>query len=223
MDIPSTAFEVGVLIAGLLPGVVFAAVRTWLRGYSWADQAPFARVTNAIVVSVLLDSVYLLGAGAVLVPFLRDPTSEAVKHPELTGVAIFLGVAAVPTLIALAMHFRPVWRVPSWNWWPAKLKLPHRATAFESTPTAWDKAAPGMAGKWVRVLLPNGRRVAGWMSGRSFLSSYPQPRDIYIQEQFEVDERGVIGARVPNTAGVWLAIPDGCIVEWLEDKPTGSE
>lgn len=222
MDVPSTVFEVGTVVGGLLPGVVFAGVRTWLRGYSWSDQTTSARLVSAIVVSVLLDSVYLLIGGALLVPLLQDPGQQALKHPSQVGATVFVGVAAVPTVLAFALHFRPVWRRPSWGKFPQWFMLPHRVTAFESTPTAWDKIAPTMTGKWVRVLMPDNRRVAGWVSARSFVSSYPQARDLYIQQQFTIDANGNIGPRVPDTAGVWLSIVDGCIVEWL-DEPNANE
>ncbi len=58
------------------------------------------------------------------------------------------------------------------------------------------------------------------MSGKSFVSTYPQPRDIYIQEQFTISADGSIGDRIPNTGGVWLSITDGSIVEWI-NEPEG--
>ena len=215
MTLPESAFGVVALVALVIPGVVFAGVRSWLRGFKSSDQTAATRILDALLVSVILDAIYLWLFGELLVPFLADPKAELAAHPGRAGfLATLLGVI-VPAAIALGWHADVSWSPLRSRWWPSWIRFPRRRTAYESTPTAWDKAAPRQADVWVRVLLPSGERVAGWVSGQSFVSTYPHPRDIYIQEQFAVDERGTIGERMEHTAGVWLSIPDGAIVEWL--------
>lgn len=214
MTLPESMFGVVALVALVIPGVVFAGVRSWLRGFKWSDQTASTRILDALLVSVVLDAVYLWLFGKLLVPFLANPRPELAAHPAQAGfLATLLGVI-IPAALALGWHADVAWRPLRWHWWPSWIRF-RRRTAHESTPTAWDKAAPRKTDVWVKVLLPSGERVAGWVSGESFVSTYPHSRDIYIQEQFAVDESGTIGERLENTAGVWLSIPDGAIVEWL--------
>ncbi|WIB67743.1 DUF6338 family protein [Curtobacterium sp. MCBD17_035] len=112
------------------------------------------------------------------------PRETLSAQPALAGVAILVMAVVIPTALALGLHAELRLEAPTVQWWPSWLKLPRRQTAYESTPTAWDKAAPRQGDKWIRISLPNGQRVGGWMSGASLVSTYPQPRDVFIQEQF---------------------------------------
>lgn len=215
-------FGVVALVVLVIPGIVFAGVRSWLRGYKWSDQTAATRILDAVLVSVVLDAIYAWLFGSALVPFFADPQQEIQARPTWWGfLAVVLGVV-IPAAIALGWHADVSWWRPRWSWWPRWVRFPQRRTAFESTPTAWDKIAPRQTDIWVKVRLPGGERVAGWMSGGSFVSTYPQPRDIFIQEQFEIDDKGSIGARIPNTGGVWLTVAEGSIVEWLLEPESES-
>ncbi|WP_285036586.1 DUF6338 family protein [Plantibacter sp. ME-Dv--P-095] len=220
MAIPTTMFGILALVALVVPGIVFAGVRAWLRGYKWSDQTAASRVLDAVLVSVILDALYLWAFGALLAPILNDPQGELIANPSSLGFATVVLGLAIPAGIAFAWHADMTWTKPAWGWWPSWVQIPRRRSSFESTPTAWDKVAPRHSDVWVKIRLPNGERVAGWMSGKSFVSTYPQPRDIYIQEQFTISADGSIGDRIPNTGGVWLSITDGSIVEWI-NEPEG--
>lgn len=74
---------------------------------------------------------------------------------------------------------------------------------------------PALGGKWVRIRIGNGQWVAGWFDADSYVSCYPEPRDIYIAYQYEVDRTGRIGGILPQSAGVWLSLKEGDIIEWL--------
>jgi hypothetical protein len=68
----------------------------------------------------------------------------------------------------------------------------------------------------VRIRIGEGKWVGGWYGNDSFISTYPEPRDIYIQAQHHVDEGGQFCGRVQGTAGVWFSVRDGDVVEWVE-------
>jgi len=55
-------------------------------------------------------------------------------------------------------------------------------------PTAWDYKFARMAGEWVLVVLKDGTKFAGFCGARSFASSIPNERDLFIQEIFDIDE-----------------------------------
>lgn len=55
-------------------------------------------------------------------------------------------------------------------------------------PTAWDWKFGGMGEQWVLVVLKDGAQFAGYCGAKSFMSSDPEERDIYIEQVYEVDE-----------------------------------
>jgi hypothetical protein len=61
--IPTTQYGVGVFLILVLPGIVYAAVRTGASGMRSQDRDVAARVLQALLVSVLLDTTYLLLLG----------------------------------------------------------------------------------------------------------------------------------------------------------------
>lgn len=217
MVIPSTAYGLAVLLVLVLPGVVYAAVRTAVRGFGAHDCSVSARILQAILVGALLNVVYLLVLGNWVIDLIRGD-ERILERPRLVALAALgLGVA-IPAMLAYFIHGRPRWERPharllrslSWLRWPVA------RTGFESTPTAWDKVTTQPGGRWVRIRVAEGKWVGGWFGNRSYVSTYPEPRDIYIEEQHHVAKGGQIGEQVRGSAGVWLALTEGDVVEWIE-------
>ena len=55
-------------------------------------------------------------------------------------------------------------------------------------PTAWDWKFSTMPDQWVLVTLKDGTRFCGLCSERSFMSSDPAERDIYIEMIYDIDD-----------------------------------
>ncbi len=74
-------------------------------------------------------------------------------------------------------------------------------------PQAWDWRFSNMprGGQFVMVTLTNGEQVAGFFGPSSFASSDSNHRDIYIEEEYDVEEGGTWASR-PERVGV--LIPD---------------
>jgi hypothetical protein len=72
---------------------------------------------------------------------------------------------------------------------------------------------------WVRVRIAPGQWVGGRFADGSYFSTYPESRDLFIEDQYVVKEDGSFGERVPSSSGVWLSIRDDYVVEWLADEP----
>jgi hypothetical protein len=47
------------------------------------------------------------------------------------------------------------------------------------------------------------------------VSTYPHARDLFIEQQYNMDKDGSFGRAVPGSSGVWLAITDQHVVEWI--------
>lgn len=56
-------------------------------------------------------------------------------------------------------------------------------------PNAWDWKFSNVDDKWVLVTLIDGSEVAGYLGSKSFISSDPSERDIYIEKLFQIDSQ----------------------------------
>jgi len=214
MSLPVNAYGVGVLVILVLPGVVWTSVRIAVRGRVAHDRDVSARILQALMVSVVLDATYILVAGDRLVGQIRAAARGEVAQPRVSAAAVLILMVAVPALLAYLVYGRPRWRnlkIRGLHW----LRLPLSQSGYEATPTVWDWAAPQRGGCWVRIRVGEGKWVGGWYGDQSFVSTYPEARDIYVEEQHHVDAAGVIGGLAAGSAGFWLSLKDGDVVEWV--------
>jgi hypothetical protein len=102
------------------------------------------------------------------------------------------------------------------DFWKVRLRYEGR---YHPAPSAWDFAGPNLGNTFVRVRVNDGTWVGGWFSGESFLSSYPEPRDLFIQSQWKLDESGTFLAKVEGTRGVYVSCGNADIIEWVDAPP----
>jgi hypothetical protein len=226
MIIPTTLFGIAAVVALVVPGLVYAAIRTTLQGFVAADQSVTARIVQAVLISVLLDSLYLVLLGGWTFEFVPQ-SSVSIPHPRILGLIIFVLGVFIPGFIAYIRYGQAAWvmragealnpliaRTLGWA-------IPQ--TGYRSVPTAWDWIAPKKSYKWVRVLNAQGRWVGGWATADTFVSSYPEPRELYIPEQWDLDPEGKFLQRSGATSGVWLSLEGAQVVEWLEPTDSSEE
>jgi hypothetical protein len=231
VQIPSSTFAVVAFVVLFVPGFVFAVVRIWMRGFRADDKGIDTRIAQALVVSVILDAVYLIVVFPWL-PSLVDVSDKAIKvlHPVGLGMTILIAAVIVPAIVA-ALVYRP-WRariVATFESNPLR-PIAHfardiiarspvqleRRWIYSSVPTAWDEAATKPANRFVRILLPDKRYVGGWYGPGSYVSTYPEPRDIFISDPFVMSGDGDFEKPLQGSMGLWMSIPDGAIVDWVD-------
>ncbi len=227
MTLPTTFFGVFALLALLLPGVVHAAVRIRLQGYNAADRNLGERILQAASVSVFLDSVYLVFFGNWLAPLVKIGQGVVVKRPAEVGWALLLLGIVIPAIAGFIMYGQiPAisklvkfvrTKAPKWlvNLTPK--------TGYNQAPTAWDWVAIQKGGRWVRILTGDGRWIGGFFSDESFVSTYPEPRDMYLAIQWIMSEDGKFLEPSVNSSGVWLSLEDAQLVEWTDPVDVDSE
>ncbi|WP_282777463.1 DUF6338 family protein [Nocardia sp. CC201C] len=210
--LPTTLIGVVVLIALVLPGVIYSATRARFCGFRSTDRELGAHVVRAITFSFIIDSIYLVAFGDRLLNWF-EMTSGKPAHPRELGIALFTLGALLPAVIATILFgkIRRKTRI-IWRW---TFRYPWPTSPHEPTPTAWDKAAPNLSDCWVRVRLSDDRWIGGWVSSRSYVSTYPEPPDIYLESQHHMTEDGEIGSEIENTAGVWVPLKEASVVEWI--------
>ena len=67
-----------------------------------------------------------------------------------------------------------------------------------------------------RVYTSDNTWVGGRSEDKSYFSGYPETREIYLQEAWELDEDGVFERPIPRTAGVWIRCDDAQFVQFLK-------
>ncbi|MGU3411286.1 DUF6338 family protein [Microbacterium sp. M1A1_1b] len=164
----------------------------------------------------------------------------AIEAPVPLGVAILVGAVALPALLA-ALRYSPYQfrrgrsahegatrrTAPT----PPRLRqiaerMPvqlRRTVYYDSVPTAWDWAATNPSQRLVRVRLTDGRFVGGFFGPGSYVSTYPEPRDLYLSHQYQMNDDGSFAGPLPGTAGLWLEVSDEHIVEFLNPSYTATE
>ena len=221
MSLPESSFAIAVLIALAVPGIVFSTVRTFLRGYSYEDKDLASRLSQAITVSVVLVAVYMMFFSTLVFRGLELTTGKdadvVITDASLVGMDVAIFAVAVPAALAAARYGIPWSR---WSW-PGELR---RALSFgaaatmSSAPTAWDFAARSRNEMYVRIWRPendSGRWIGGWYSGGSYMSSYPEARDLFIALPFNMGADGSFTSATENSVGLWITIRDDDFVEWL--------
>lgn len=74
---------------------------------------------------------------------------------------------------------------------------------------------------FIMVTLASGEKVAGLFGGNSFASSDIRERDLYIEEEYTVDEHGKWEQR-PERVGVLISAKEIRYIEFWNPDATGS-
>lgn len=144
---------------------------------------------------------------------IRDgPQSHIVEIAAWTLVVLIV----VPTLVGAALALLADVRSPRWLH-----RLLSRVGLSSSTrmAEAWNWVFSRRLPAYVRVRLSDGRMILGWYGGRSFASSDPSLRDLYLEEQWVADE-GRFREPYPSTRGVWLNGSEIVSVEFFGGSPS---
>lgn len=175
MLIPGTAGQILAIVLLILPGFVFTAVRSRLRGPTPSDGDIGTRVLTSIAFGLILDAVYVLCLGRFLTdrlvgsPARRDELSA---HPRTTVLTAIGLLVVVPIVLA--------W-LDEWRSRTGRLRY---KGGYNQTPTAWDFAGPTRGGVFVRIRQPSGAWAGGWVGDQSYLSTWPEARDLFVETQW---------------------------------------
>jgi hypothetical protein len=75
----------------------------------------------------------------------------------------------------------------------------------------------------VRALTRDGQWVGGYAGTGSFYSTYPEPRELFVEQAWELDEDGAFVEVVQGTAGMWIKCDDAPVVQFLVDTELGEQ
>jgi hypothetical protein len=208
MSVPSSVPQLIILVAFILPGVVYQAVRSRLRGPTPDELNATNKVLRAAAVSTVLILVYALLIGPGLVD-LAHGRGWLADHPRPAAAVGLVLLLVVPAALAAGEQW---WTL--WEGRPPRLTL-DGLTTYDPTPAAWDFAFRDRKECFVRVLTAEGRWVGGWFDPDSYASSFPQTRELYIAKQWRMGEDGSFDDEVTNSHGVYVRCDDARVVEFI--------
>jgi hypothetical protein len=214
MPLPNSVLQLAIYALLVVPGISFATMRAWVAGVKASDRSVGARILEATFISIIFDSIYgvvLLGVTGWDSP--EQGSNFVGEHPFVSSIIAATAFLLIPAVISFFAYANITWRRSK----IAHIPYPELNTAFTSIPTAWDSVASNLSsGKFVRIRMDEGTWVGGWFSTKSFMSTYPENRDLFIEAQYTMTSTGEFGGRVNGTAGVWVSAPEGVIVEWVD-------
>jgi hypothetical protein len=85
-------------------------------------------------------------------------------------------------------------------------------------PTAWDRMFSDMTEKWIIVTLKNSGKVYGYFGSRSYASSEPEERDLFISHTVQMTNAGF--EFVKETQGIYVRGEEISSIEFLEPQNT---
>ncbi|WP_143340406.1 DUF6338 family protein [Demequina sp. NBRC 110057] len=214
MGLPTSSLAIAVFVVVALPGFIQAGVRRWARGETASDRELGLSIARGAAFAVALTAVYLMIWGERLVAGISagdDADALKITDPRHVGTTVLVLYLMVPVALSVLLQWQHVrWEKSETVGW---FRAPRSKYGYTLTPTAWDHAVRDVQPAWIRVRRANGEWVGGWFTKGSQASTYPEPRSLYIAQQFEIDQDGQLGDAVPST-GVYITINDDDLVFW---------
>ena len=216
MAIPRSVTQLLVTLVLVVPGFVYQAVRIRIVGRRPGDTDLPTRVMRAIVISTLFALCYLVILGPEITTA-AQAQAQLAEHPRRFALLGLVAAFVLPTTSAVLLNRNQIdlkLTIP-FVLHPIKTLRAEEWTRYDPRPSAWDVAFEGAAVGFVRVRMSDGTWVAGYYGPNSYASSHPDPRNLYLEMAYEVDNKGEIGKPITGTAGVVIDCTDAVVVELL--------
>ncbi len=113
------------------------------------------------------------------------------NHPVLYYITILGIVIIAPILFTLIFYY-----ISKQKWFSRFLVNPVKS--------AWDSFFSRRESYYVIVTLKNGRKIGGKYGLNSFSSTYPNPKEIYLEEVWTLNDKNGFEEKVMQTEGVLI-------------------
>jgi hypothetical protein len=216
------------LLLIIIPGFIYQGTRSRLRGPSREEQEVTVRILQALAMSGFLALLYVAVLGGRLTDPVINPKvftdhdhhdHPSPPDPRLSAIVLIVLVFVLPIALAWGIQYCATHFVITR--WCIK-RTGKTFSRYDPTPTAWDFAADHMGQGFLRVYTSDNTWVGGRLGEGAYVSGYPEVREIFLDEAWELDEDGVFLQAVPRTAGVWIRCDDVQFVQFLGPGDVGS-
>ena len=209
---PQDWLQLLILLGAVVPGFVYQTSRRRVRGPDPDEQSVSIRVLRSIAMSFVFVAGYAVVFGNPL--FGLELTDQGIpSNWRVTAVWALVLIFVVPWIAArIAFYIRTSESVETAiAWLVTRLKL---RRGWDPTPTAWDFAFSDRGEGWVRVQTSEGVWMGGWYGGSSFASSYPDPRELYLEVGYAMNNDGTFVGTVSAPGGIYIRCDDIRLVDF---------
>jgi hypothetical protein len=206
------------LLLAVIPGFIYQATRSQLRGPTPEEREIGFRVLRALAVSGFLALLYVGIMGSTLTDAVKRPGFPFKDDPQRTAWVVVALIFVVPIVGAFLVNVASTFEVSEriTGRLHKILRIADKVSQYDPTPTAWDFASANMREGFVRVLTKDQTWQGGYLGENSYLTGYPEAREIFLQEAWLLGDDGSFIEAIKGTSGVWIRCDDAQLVQFLE-------
>ncbi|WP_197707197.1 DUF6338 family protein [Pseudoalteromonas piscicida] len=109
------------------------------------------------------------------------------------------------------------------TWWKARQSEAVQKFIPHPVDKPWDFVFSQKKTSWIIVTLKNGEKIAGMYGLNSFASSAPAEEQIYLEEQWLLNEEGGFERKVAQSSGVIILSTEILSVEFMHSGENQDE
>ena len=126
---------------------------------------------------------------------------------EWSGLYLYIAFIAIFIIVPILYPMVYVW-ITRFQWIKKRIVHPIQKP--------WDYVFNKHERYWVIVRLKEGIMFGGLYSINSFASSFPAREQIYLEEAWHLDEKGIFQKKIDNSKGILILGEDILTIEFLE-------
>ena len=107
-----------------------------------------------------------------------------------------------------------------------KLFTPATYRVYSSSTSSWDDAARRLRPTWVRIQYSDHVWLGGYLGATGFINATPEPRELFLEEAWQLSETGEFERAIDGSLGVWVNCASAIAVEYIgavSDNETSKE
>jgi hypothetical protein len=213
--LPSGWQQALTLVLTIIPGFVYQIALTSRRGPTPEERVLGVRILRALAMSAVLAIIYLAVLGSTIIDQATHPLATITSHPVRTAASLFVLIFLIPWALAWLKHFAQ-------TVWVYRSKFRARLRTYDPTPTAWDFAFDHADAGFVRALTKDGHWLGGYFGAKSFATSHPEAREIFIEQAYAIDNDGKFNGPVEGPAQLWIDCTEAQLVQFVKPKRTST-
>lgn len=221
------------LVAVLIPGFIFQGVLRNRVGPSPDDRNLSIRLIRSLAWSIFFLLVYFVVFGITITDLIvepeglfrdRDPRLMSTLAVALIFVIPFLtGYIYSAAMARVSLNDRGLWARAKGDELTWRDALFTNKSGYSPIPTAWDYAVGRISpGDFVRVLTDAGNWIGGRALSEAYFTSYPEDREVFLEEAWSLDGEGAFVELIPNTQGLWIRCDDVALLQVLAPSDISS-
>lgn len=195
-----------------MPGFVYQISRRRVRGPGPDEQSITIRVLRSIATSAVFLCLYIFFLGYPPAG-IEVGTDGLPQNWRVVAVSTLFLALVVPWLAARIIYYLVTWQ-PILAFMDAVTEKLRLRSQWDPTPSAWDFAFANRHWGWVRVQTSDGAWMGGWFGPASFATSFPEPREIYLEQGYEMTENGTFTGNLSATGGLYIRCEDIRILDF---------